>query len=207
MKTLDEIARSVSPGGDKDSAHHGYTPHYDEVFSPFRDKPIRLLEIGVEFGLSLNIWLEYFQNVHVTGVDINDNNVRNSRFTFVKGDQRSPDFWKLFFVEIGGDFDIVIDDGCHKSSGIITSFEAIWPHVKSGGLYCIEDLMCSYYASCDEPGWISSMQFVKGILDDINAQTDYVNTPEGRVFRSDVNPSRKIAWLRQSEELVILKKK
>jgi len=181
--------------------------HYDAVFDSFRDKPIRLMEIGVEFGLSLKIWLEYFPKAHITGIDIRDHGVRHERFTFVEGDQRSADFWKLFFAMNHEEFDIVIDDGAHLSSGIIQSFEAVWPYIKSGGLYACEDLMCSYYNSCREPGWPPSMDFVKGILDDINSQTDYVNTQEARVFPETANPCREIDSLIFAEELLILRKK
>jgi hypothetical protein len=40
----------------------------------------------------------------------------------------------------GGDWDVVIDDGSHISSDIITTHSALWPHLKSGGIYEIEDL-------------------------------------------------------------------
>ena len=38
-------------------------------------------------------------------------------------------------------FDIVIDDGSHILEHIIKTFTHIFPHVKKGGYYFIEDLM------------------------------------------------------------------
>lgn len=43
----------------------------------------------------------------------------------------------------GGNFDIVLDDGGHTYQQQLTSFQALWPSVASGGLYVIEDLQVS----------------------------------------------------------------
>ena len=40
----------------------------------------------------------------------------------------------------GGDFDVIVDDGSHVDHDIFVSFAVLWPHVKPGGLYFIEDL-------------------------------------------------------------------
>ena len=39
-----------------------YLSEYDRLFSSYRDQPIRLLEIGVQNGGSLDIWPRYFIN-------------------------------------------------------------------------------------------------------------------------------------------------
>ena len=38
------------------------------------------------------------------------------------------------------DFDVIIDDGGHTNCQIWTSFQKLWPTVKPGGLYFIEDM-------------------------------------------------------------------
>ncbi len=35
---------------------------------------------------------------------------------------------------------MIIDDGSHISEHIITSFKTLFPHLKKGGLYFVEDL-------------------------------------------------------------------
>lgn len=207
MKTLDEIGATTGSGWDKGSDRHAYTKHYDELFTLFRDAPIRFLEIGVEFGLSTKVWLEYFSKAEIYGVDIrHQHNIIDPRFHFTVGDQRSVEFWREF-VEDNGCFDVVLDDGCHHTSGIMPTFFSLWPHVVSGGYYICEDLMCSYLPSCDEPGWPLQIQFFKRMVDEINMQTHYRNTEELRRFPVGLHGSLGIEWVRFSEELCIIKKK
>ena len=152
--TLDEIA--IKYGTDKATQHpikgHAYAPHYATFFDPIREKPIKLLEIGVGGGESIMTWLEYFPNARVFGVDIvqgtNDWNTvglnTNPRYTFTCGSQSDPTFWECFKADYGLDWDVIIDDGGHCSDQVITSFNGMWKSVKSGGLYCVEDLGVAY---------------------------------------------------------------
>lgn len=186
LKSLDEIMRFF--GSDKATSHpivrdgrgHGYTPVYDSVFTPFREAPMKFLEIGVGSGCSIEGWLEYFTHpaTHIYGVDIiNTTNPWNTvsekpdpRYTFVTGDQADDTFWKCFLADHGSRWDIVVDDGGHASNQVITTFKHLWPELISGGLYCIEDLCCAYSAIsgfCPD-GWQNHMDFVKDMLDSIN---------------------------------------
>lgn len=182
MKSLDQIA--IEHGTDKATSHpivgdgkgHGYTPVYDGLFVWFRQMPIRFLEIGVGSGESIRTWLDYFPKACIFGVDIvHDTNDWNSeskspdpRYTFMSGDQSSEDFWKAFTKAHGSDWDVVMDDGAHVSQHIITTFNQLWPQVKPGGCYCIEDLHCAYYPEFWRDGWQNHMDFVKDMLDAIN---------------------------------------
>lgn len=201
MKTLDQIA--VEMGADKGSSHHvkghDYARHYDAAFSHIRSHPIKVLEIGVGSAESMRTWLEYFPNAVVLGLDIvHDTNLWNTpggkphpRYTFSYIDQSSEPEWGKLIEEYGSDWDIVVDDGGHSSQQIITTFKKMWPHVKRGGFYAIEDLGCAYSSLeffCT-PGWQNHMDFIKDMLDQINrGQND-------------------IDRLQFSNELVILQKK
>jgi hypothetical protein len=44
-----------------------------------------------------------------------------------------------------GPFDIVIDDGSHVPKHVVTSFGALFPQVKDGGLYVIEDVQTTFW--------------------------------------------------------------
>lgn len=208
MKTLDEIGLTTGAGGDRASDRHDYMRIYDSLFSKWRDEPIRFLEIGVEFGITTKVWLEYFTKAHIFGVDIKRQHaIEHERFTFSEGDQRDPQFWKSFSDQHGGDWQIVIDDGCHHTSGIQTSLFCLWHRLNHGGIYVVEDLMCSYHESCREPDWPTQIEFLKTLIDETNAQTRYVNTTERRVFPKQVHGSLGIEWIRFSEELAIICKK
>ncbi len=153
MKTLDQIM--IACESDKASVFtrtyakpHNYCVHLERFFEPLRYNPIKLLEIGVGSGESIRAWLEYFSQAQVFGVDlVHDTNPWNSpkekpheRYTFVHGDQSNAVFWKSFVKMHGGDWDIIIDDGSHDSNHIKTTFWSLWQHLKSGGIYEVEDL-------------------------------------------------------------------
>jgi hypothetical protein len=159
MNTLDSIG--IKNATDKASVFtrtyakpHDYLRHLEQFFEPMRDKPIKLVECGVGGGESIKTWLEYFPHAHIFGVDIvSGTNPFNSpiiphphpdpvndRYTFVQGDQSNPSFWATFIAQYGGDWDVVIDDGSHVASDMKTTFTGLWPYLKSGSLYEIEDL-------------------------------------------------------------------
>lgn len=178
--TLDEIA--IANGTDKASKHpvlgHDYCRHYEKLFAPMRDQPIKLLEIGVGGGESIKTWLEYFPKAQIYGVDvIHDTNQWNApeapgdeRYSFSTGDQTDRTMWKCFVVNYGCDWDIIIDDGSHFADGIVIAFDGLWPYLSSGGLYCIEDLGVSYGAGTVfvPAGWRNHMDWLRIKLDQLN---------------------------------------
>ena len=186
VKSLDQIACEC--GTDRASVFtrtygkpHDYAKHYDKLFSHLRNGPVHLLEIGVGGGEGVRMWQSYFWHCEseVIGVDsqANTNPWDNEKLTpnygyqFVQGNQGHPDFWEKFAKLHGEDgFDIILDDGSHVNTDIITTFIALWPHVKLGGFYAIEDLNTSYDKGgfFVKPSLPSQMEFLKGKLDELN---------------------------------------
>lgn len=154
LMTLDQIA--IKNGADKGSTHpvkgHDFARHYDQAFRHIRLAQIRVLEIGCGGGESMRMWLEYFENAFIFGVDIVEKtNPWNTpgtnvhpRYQFLQGNQSDPVMWQCLFANWGKPFDIVIDDGSHMSDDVNSCLIHLWPAVRSGGYYCIEDLGCSY---------------------------------------------------------------
>ena len=56
-------------------------------------------------------------------------------------DQSSREDLKKFIEEHGGDFDIIIDDGYHFQEHQQISFGFLFPYLKPGGVYIIEDMI------------------------------------------------------------------
>ena len=133
---------------------HAYTPIYAQWFAPLRYKPIRLLEIGVggntrthSGGNSLRMWKRYFPKGIITGIDIHDKSALvEPRIHIYQGDQADASFLKHVH-EQEGPFDIFIDDGSHLQSHMIASFETLFPLLKPGGIYVIEDMHTAYHPS------------------------------------------------------------
>ena len=50
-----------------------YISEYDEKFAPYKNSPIKLLEIGIQNGGSLEIYSKFFSNAQlILGCDINE---------------------------------------------------------------------------------------------------------------------------------------
>ena len=124
---------------------HHYTRHYAKLFHEIRNKPLEMVEIGLNLSnfsnyASLNIWLDYFPNANIYGIDINIFPFPNDRVILFQGDQGSDPFWQKFINDVPVSFDIVIDDGSHYSPHQQKTLGYLFPKLKSGGLYIIEDL-------------------------------------------------------------------
>ena len=129
---------------------HGYTLYYSKLFEAFRNKEINMLEIGLarrgQRGSanmscpSLNMWVDYFPKANIFGLDIDDfTSVKLDRARIYCGDQGNPaDLLKP--VEACSEFDIIIDDGSHASYHQQITLKTLFPYLKKGGLYIIEDL-------------------------------------------------------------------
>ena len=121
---------------------------YDKLFSEYRqkNKAVTILEIGVDRGGSLEIWKKYFPvGSKIYGVDINPkcnkiNFSENIQFHLGSASDRS--FMEKTFKNV--EFDIILDDGSHICSDVIETFEMMFPKLKNGGLYVVEDMRTSY---------------------------------------------------------------
>ena len=61
-------------------------------------------------------------------------------FNILVGDQGNDAVLDSWIKESGGNIDVIIDDGGHQNCQIWHSFLKLWPTVKPGGLYFIEDM-------------------------------------------------------------------
>lgn len=151
---------------------HHYLPIYQRYFEQFRNKPIRMLEIGVSWGGSLDMWREFFgDEAIIYGIDIDPKCARyNGKSGQVRiGSQDDTEFLASVLEEMGG-IDIILDDGSHKSGHIRTSFDFLYPKLSVGGLYMIEDLHTNYWKNF-QGGYKDKRSFlevVKTIIDDMH---------------------------------------
>lgn len=117
----------------------------DSIFAP--NGQLRILELGVQNGGSLQMWRKYFgPDAIIFGIDIDQNCAAfESKGTNVRiGDQSNPEFLKSVTDEMGG-IDIVIDDGSHIASHQLASFRYLFPEISNGGVYICEDLHTAYW--------------------------------------------------------------
>lgn len=152
-----------------------YLRVYSRSFEKFRTDPISILEIGIQNGGSLEIYQSYFHSSSIiVGCDINTDCLKlqyGSNVHFVLGDCCER-ITKERIMVVSPCFDIIIDDGSHRSDDIIKTFLMYFPILKDGGIFIIEDLHASYWSDWD--GGLmhphSSMSFLKLIADTINTE-------------------------------------
>ena len=131
-------------GSDKATAHSYQVPYARHLQGILSDPEIRLLEIGVKDGASLKLWREFFEHPKcILGVDINSECEKFQDHThnvFVEtADQTST----ARLQELGeeyGPFHVIIDDGGHMMHQHQVAFQALFPYLRSGGWYVVEDL-------------------------------------------------------------------
>jgi len=166
-------------GTDKFGVHH-YTPVYEALARPLRRRAVSLLELGVGGygrglgGESLLMWAAYFSKGRIYGVDIEDKSaLSRGRIKVFQCSQTDRERLSALCAEIGP-FDLVIDDGSHVNAHQIESFRILWPAVKDGGWYVVEDVQTSYWPAYGggmpgAPAYASScMSFFKALADSVN---------------------------------------
>jgi demethylmacrocin O-methyltransferase len=163
-----------------DKGDNLYTLHYATHFGKWRFKKVRLLEIGVggyddpaQGGCSLRMWKKYFPFGKIFGVDICDKSQhQESRIKIFQGSQVDKQFLKSIEGEIG-ELDIIVDDGSHLNEHVPETFRIMFPKLKSGGIYVIEDVGTSYLEefggdSKDLNNPKTTMNFLKSLTDHLN---------------------------------------
>ncbi|MDX1403600.1 MAG: class I SAM-dependent methyltransferase [Woeseiaceae bacterium] len=127
-----------------------YFDIYTRYFERFRERPITMLEIGVFRGGSLHMWKQYFHpESTIVGVDIDAScqayeDAQQKVFVRI-GSQADPAFLAAINGEFGP-FDVILDDGSHKTHHQIISFGALFREaLKDGGCYMVEDVHSNYW--------------------------------------------------------------
>jgi len=167
--------------------HHGFVSWkwihyfyiYDRIFKRFleKDKPIKILEIGVLNGGSLEIWKKYLpQGSVIHGLDINEK-CQLLKFSegifFHLGNATDCAFMEKTFGDIK--FDVIIDDGSHICKNVIQTFKYLFPKMKNGGCYIVEDMHTSYWKEFGGGLYNrkSSIEYFKKLID-YGINRDYI---------------------------------
>ncbi len=151
-----------------------YLTYYDQLFAGLKDAPIKLLEIGVQNGGSLETWARYFEKAAlILGCDV-DEKCRNLRYEdprigVMVGDANSQAIFGA--LQQSAPFDVIIDDGSHQSEDILISFLNYFPLVQPGGIYVVEDTHAIYQRSSTRiHNKLTALGFFKDLTDVVNFQ-------------------------------------
>ena len=143
----DKIKISDSPG-------HGYSKFYTKYLENLKNKKNNILEIGSFAGASAASFVKYLPGSKIFCFDINVSN-----FNFVSKDihvyginvanvEKTEEVLKKIFKNYNFElFDIIVDDGSHNLSDMLTSFSTFFKHLKKDGVFVIEDFKFPNYYS------------------------------------------------------------
>jgi demethylmacrocin O-methyltransferase len=146
-------------GSDKDK--NGYSSVYHILFHGWRNKPLKMLEIGIgtmiegapssmlHYGLpgyapgaSLKAWRDYFSQGEIMGVDIQPDTQFEGepRIRTALCDSQDSAAVDALLEGCHESFDIILDDGLHSGESQFCTLQNMFPYVKEGGFYVIEDV-------------------------------------------------------------------
>lgn len=150
-----------------------YFDIYDRHFAPFRGREVTIVEFGVFQGGSLDMWRDYFgPKARIVGVDIDQRCAALARadIEIVIGDQADAAFLRSLTEQVGP-VDVLIEDGGHQMHQQLITFQEMWPTIRDGGVYLVEDLHTSYWAEYGggyrRPG--TFIEHAKTLIDSLNA--------------------------------------
>lgn len=169
---------------------HQFGQPYLNHFSQYREDSVRLIEIGIggfdgesyadpkRGGQSLRLWKDYFARGQIIGIDIEDKKQHaEDRITVLQGSQTDDDFLKSVVRDYGTP-NIIIDDGSHVCSHVISTFNVLFPLLDANGLYVIEDTQTSFWPTDEKHQYGGNstdlndpqtiMGFVKKLIDGLN---------------------------------------
>ena len=132
-----------------DFHRHVYTPIYDMLFSPLREKKINFAEFGILDNSSIRMWREFFPYANIYAFDNRDDILLNAKSQNLKnviykkldvGDinQIKEQFSNL--QKKGVKFDIILDDSSHVFEHQINIIKGCAKFMKKSGLLLIEDI-------------------------------------------------------------------
>jgi hypothetical protein len=119
------------------ATYHNYLPFYEKYLD--KNKIKKFLEIGIWQGDSIRMWREWFEpSTAVEAWDINPPlNVEGCQISQVDQTNREDMFKSL----TEGVYDVILDDGAHRSDSMEISLGALFPFTK---YYIVEDLHAQF---------------------------------------------------------------
>lgn len=210
MNELQELGKKYGTDKSQHSyANKTYLDVYYPYFKDLKNNKINFLEIGVKDGCSHRLWKHFFTNSSVYGLDIDPRckQYEQDRIKIFTGSQSDSSVINDM-IKYSGNFDIILDDGSHLNELTIKSFELLFPHLNSGGLYIIEDLGNSYNENIDadiKTGW-PGMQYNKDVAF-INKRSELDLLFNKLIENIDLlRIESKIEWIHFYSRIVIIKK-
>jgi len=177
----ERIVNAFTATNRKNSKYDSYFKAYAQILGPFlaqkerSNSPIKLLEIGVQDGGSLEAWKSILgSKSQIYGLDLNPECAKLScdDYKVFSGDQSDPSVWNKMINEIGK-FDIIIDDGSHVGFSQSKTIDySLMGAIGQEGVVIIEDTHTAYMDKFTGDGvGINFMDKVMDLASRINSRS------------------------------------
>lgn len=147
MATLKELAEAQY-SGDPVTKPLRYYELYEQALQEEGLSPMSILEIGVYKGESTKTLARRFPSAHIVAIDMNLRDIDFSGYEnvhYLQCDQTDQArLQSICESHFPGGVDLVIEDASHIGHYSRLTFNYVFPYVKSGGLYIVEDWGTGY---------------------------------------------------------------
>ncbi len=137
--------------------------HFFSLRPHFR--PANIMELGIWDGGSMALWFELFQPEKLVAFDIQywEDSAYLQHYRKTRGlEDRLKTYWtinqldqaavrKIVADEFSTPLDLVMDDASHLYSPTLATFEVLFPLVRPGGYYVIEDWAWAHWQGFQDP--------------------------------------------------------
>jgi len=146
VKSVADIFRSYAvfdadgrhTNGTDKMSNHNYGDAYESLFCGYRSEVKLMMEVGIADGSSLLAWSKVFPNATCVGMDIHHSDkAHGDHIEFHFGDQRIKRDCEA--AAAGRQFDFICEDATHQLENTLLTLYWLWPYVKPGGLYVVEE--------------------------------------------------------------------
>lgn len=130
---------------------HSYLPIYEEILKDYKETFKVVLEIGICFGGSIQLWNDYFTNATIIGIDVmtkdnylkNYNSIKilnNDKVNLLFETNAYDDNLIATIKEKYGKLDFVLDDGPHTLESMQYFVNRYSQLLSDNGILILEDI-------------------------------------------------------------------
>lgn len=159
MASLVEIAQSHHSGNPITKPLR-YYEIYEQALAEEGLNPQSILEIGVYEGESVKVLATRFPSAHIVALDLNLRDIDFSGYanvSYLQCDQTdAARIRSILEHHFPNGVDLVIDDASHIGHLSRLTFDCVFPHLRPGGLYIVEDWGTGYMKT-----WVDGHRFAQ----------------------------------------------
>jgi hypothetical protein len=178
-------------------AVHNYQWAYEKYLRPKRCEPLKLMEMGLGCkmpyshshgsteGRSIRLWLSFLPKASISVFEYDEACAKNwykndphsigryvldSRVNVVIGNQLSPEDIHRAISNLGPQ-DVIIDDGGHSMMMQENSLRVLFPFIRPGGIYILEDLSTSFWGGFwqDKSNGLTMVDYISHIISGLHS--------------------------------------